>query len=92
MWILLSSALLKATFSSYSAKSFSKALSREHDSTEKEIKGLNDWAKPFLGKVKEKKFKNNMGSNRNATLPLACFTVFIFKLQNLISNRIIIGR
>ena len=42
MRILLSSALLKATFSSYSAKSFSKALSNVHDLTENEISGLND--------------------------------------------------
>ena len=54
MWILLISALLKATFNSYSAKSFSKAASNVHDSTEKEIKGLEDCEKPVLPKAKAK--------------------------------------
>jgi hypothetical protein len=57
--------LLKDTFSSYSAKSFSKALSKVHDLTENEISGLNVWEYERWGRAIDKKNKNNSGSHRS---------------------------
>jgi hypothetical protein len=85
---LLISALLKATFSSYSAKSFSKALSREHDSTENEIKGLNVCALALFGCAKVRRSKNNEG-RKNATSFLSfCISAILFSRENLISKTV----
>ena len=80
MWILLISALLKATFNSYSEKSFSNALSRVQDSTENEINGLNDWERLDFGMANAKTSINKMGSKRSENHLSACFSVHIFKL------------